>query len=64
MGCPKSKFPYAVKNQKNTLKILKKFYFIPFEYIIFPHSHQKDSSIYRTSRLIFVGSIGRTAYPN
>ncbi len=25
MGCPKSKFPYAVKNQINTLKILKNY---------------------------------------
>ncbi len=48
MGCPKSKFPYAVKNQK----IRKKLYFIPFEYIIFPHSRQKDLSIYRISRLV------------
>ncbi len=64
VGCNKSKFPYVVKNQKSTLKILKKFYFIPFEYIIFPHSRQKDSSIYRTSRIIFVCSIGKTACPN
>ncbi len=64
VGCPESKFPYSVKNQKNTLKILKKFYFIPFEYIIFPHSYQKDSSIYHILRLIFVCTIGRTACPN
>ncbi len=53
MGYPKSKFHYAGKNLKNTPKILKKLYFIPFEYIIFPHSRQKDSSICRTSRPIF-----------
>ncbi len=64
VGCPKGKFPYAVKNHKNTLKILKKSYFIPFEYIIFPRSRQKDSSIHRTSRLIFVRLIGRTVCLN
>ncbi len=64
MGCPKSKFPYAVKNQKNSLKILKKLYFISFEYIIFPHSRQKESSIYHTLGLIIVCSIDRTACPN
>ncbi len=64
MSYPKSKFPYAVKNLKNTLKILKKIYIIPFENIIFPFSRQKDLNIYRTMRLIFVCSIGRTACPN
>ncbi len=52
--CSKSKFPYSVKNQKSTLKMLKKLYFIPSEYIIFSHNRQKDLSIYHTSRLTFV----------